>query len=162
MTARGFTTVELVVVIILLAVLSAAALPRLIGRTAFEARALADELASTLRQAQRSALAMRRPVTVVVAAPMAAQPCAVRLCLDTRCSRQVVSPATGAEFCVVAQPPMTLSASGGTLAGLQFDARGRPSGRFTYTVASGEADAVTRRIVVEAGSGLVRAVNDVR
>jgi len=151
-----------VVVIILLAVISATALPRLIGRTAFEARALADELASTLRHAQRSAVAMRRPITVVVSTPTAAQPCAARLCLDAGCNRQVLSPATGEEFCLVALPPMTLSASGATPTGLQFDARGRPGSRFTYTVSGGEVDAVIRTIVVEAESGLVRSVDDVR
>ncbi|MCE2946774.1 MAG: prepilin-type N-terminal cleavage/methylation domain-containing protein [bacterium] len=156
LTASGFTAVELVVVIVLLAVLSAVAVPRLAGRSAFETRAFADEVASAVRYAQRTAIAMRRTVTVVVTTPGRTNPCALQLCLTSDCSQQVVNPATGREFCLVPPPAVSLAADGATRSGLQFDARGRPSGVQTYSIASTGAGVETRTLTVEAETGHVR------
>jgi prepilin-type N-terminal cleavage/methylation domain-containing protein len=59
---RGFTLVELVMVIILLGVLSVYAVPRMLDLNAWRLRAFADQLQSTTAAMQRLALAQRRPV----------------------------------------------------------------------------------------------------
>jgi MSHA pilin protein MshC len=158
--APGFTTVELVVVIIVLAVITAVAAPRLVGRSAFESRAFADEVASAVRHAQRTAIAMRRSIAVVVGTPSVSQPCALRLCVSPDCSQQVVDPASSRNFCLVPPPLTTLSAAGagpgsGT-PGLVFDSRGRPSAPHSFSVSSSAPGVPARSIVVEAESGYVR------
>lgn len=54
---RGYTVVELVLVIVIIAILGAAAGPRFFDNTAFDERAYLDELASSLRYAQKVAVA---------------------------------------------------------------------------------------------------------
>jgi type II secretory pathway pseudopilin PulG len=58
--------VELVVVIILLGILSAVAIPRVMDTSVFEQAAFRDGLAATLRYAQKTAVSHRRLVCVVV------------------------------------------------------------------------------------------------
>lgn len=52
----GFTLIELVLVIIVLAVLSATAIPRLMGKQAFEAQAYRDQLQQLLKTVQLQAM----------------------------------------------------------------------------------------------------------
>jgi len=59
--SHGFTLVELVLVIVLLSILSAVALPRFFERSAFQDRAVHDDIASTLRYAQKMAVATGCP-----------------------------------------------------------------------------------------------------
>jgi len=151
---HGFTMVELVVVIIVLAVLAAVAIPRLAGRTGFEARGFADEVASALRYSQRSAIAMRRTVTVRVATPTNQQPCALRLCLDNNCTQQVTNPATSAPFCL--RPPALVTLLNASESDTRFDARGRPNAAGQYLVSSSAPGDASRTIVIEAESGYVR------
>ena len=67
-TQRGFTFVELIVVMILVATLSAVALPGMFDTDHFAARGTRDTLGSSLRYAQKTAVAMRRNVCVAVSA----------------------------------------------------------------------------------------------
>lgn len=55
--ARGYTIVELVLVIAIIAILGAMVGPRFFDNAAFDERAYADELASSLRYAQKVAVA---------------------------------------------------------------------------------------------------------
>lgn len=157
---EGFTTIELVVVIVILAVLAAAAVPRLAGRSAFDARGFADEVASAVRFAQRSAVALRRPVTLQVDAPAPGQPCALRLCIAADCSTQVVDPASGQNFCLQAPPPLALTLTTSPVAGTpaSFDSRGRPAAGFVFSIAGTIAglDDIARSVTVEAETGHVR------
>lgn len=52
----GFTLIELVITILLVAILSAFAIPRLLGNTEFSAQTLADQVISHLQQAQVQAI----------------------------------------------------------------------------------------------------------
>ena len=63
---RGFTLIELIMVIVMLGVLAVFAAPRIFNRTDFEARGFHDETLSLLRYAQKAAIAQRRNVCVSV------------------------------------------------------------------------------------------------
>lgn len=60
--ARGFTLVELVVVLIVVGALGAVAIPRMVDLTAWRLRAYSDELQAQTQAMQRLALVQRRPV----------------------------------------------------------------------------------------------------
>jgi MSHA pilin protein MshC len=64
----GFTLVELVVILVVIGVLAVAVMPRFADQTVFEARGFHDETLSTLRYAQKTAVAQRRTVCVTFAA----------------------------------------------------------------------------------------------
>lgn len=64
---RGFTMIELVVVIILIGVLSATAMSRMSLLTGYDEVAYRDSLKSTLEYARRTAVASRRVVCATVA-----------------------------------------------------------------------------------------------
>ncbi|MFC5547361.1 pilus assembly FimT family protein [Massilia aerilata] len=67
MRSRGFTTVELIVVMILIGILSAIAIPRLIGNGERGAQVFGDQLVSGLRLASTTARAHRRTVCATLA-----------------------------------------------------------------------------------------------
>ena len=67
-TSRGFSLIELIVVIVLMAILVGVAAPRFFGQGAFEAPAYARELASAARYAQKLAVVSGCPVDFTVGA----------------------------------------------------------------------------------------------
>ena len=64
--ARGFTMVELIMVMVLIGVLAAIGVPKLVGDNSFAAATFGDEVASALRSAQKTAVARRRLVCATV------------------------------------------------------------------------------------------------
>ncbi|MBI3432137.1 MAG: type II secretion system protein [Hydrogenophilales bacterium] len=113
----GFTMVELILVIVVAGILAAVAVPRLIGRNAFDERGFADQLASTVRFAQKLAVAQHTHVYVRLTASDAT------LCYDPACTNP--APGPGGE------KPYTIGAPNGVaiaspVAVLDFDAGGRP------------------------------------
>jgi MSHA pilin protein MshC len=62
--SRGFTLIELIMVIIIMGVLAVVAAPRIINTGDFYARGFHDETLSYLRFAQKTAIAQRRTVCV--------------------------------------------------------------------------------------------------
>lgn len=146
---RGFSLIELIVVIILMAILVGVAAPRFFGSGDFEAPAFARELASAARYAQKLAVVSGCPVNLTVSAtgyalfqPQATTPActgALTMTLPVR------HPATGEDF--DATVPMGVSV-GGSLGTLQFAASGVPNAGANYTVGG-------LTVTVAAGSGYV-------
>lgn len=64
LSERGFTLIELVMVIVMLGVLAVFAAPRLFNSSDFYARGFHDEAISLLRYGQKAAIAQRRTVCV--------------------------------------------------------------------------------------------------
>lgn len=60
----GFTLVELIVTLLVVAILAVAALPRLLNIQTFDNRGFLDETVAALRYAQKTAIASRRNVCV--------------------------------------------------------------------------------------------------
>lgn len=128
MKTRGFTLVELVMVMIVIGVLAVVALPRFFDRLAFDELGFFDQTKSMLRYAQKLAVAQNRNVFVRLNGS------SVALCYDAGCAAHVVSPAGrsgGAAacnndrtwFCEV--PPSGISYSSAN-ALFYFSAQGRP------------------------------------
>ncbi|MDZ7938873.1 MAG: prepilin-type N-terminal cleavage/methylation domain-containing protein [Rhodoferax sp.] len=65
---RGFTLIELIMVLVLLGVLAVFAAPRILNRNDFEARGFHDQTLGVLRFAQKTAIAQRRSVCVAFTA----------------------------------------------------------------------------------------------
>ena len=63
---RGFTLIELIMVIVMLGVLAVFAVPRMLNTGDFNARGFHDETLSLLRYAQKTAIAQRRMVCVAL------------------------------------------------------------------------------------------------
>lgn len=61
---RGFTLVELVMIILIIGVLAVVALPRFFNRADYDARGFLDGTLSALHYAQKAAIAQRRTVCV--------------------------------------------------------------------------------------------------
>lgn len=115
--------VELILVMVIAGVLAAVAIPRMVGRNSFDTRGFTDQLASTVRFAQKLAIAQRTPVFVQFTANdatlcyVAASPCAA--------ASQAPGPSSEKPYTVTA--PNGLTIDSGAVPVLRFDASGGTS-----------------------------------
>lgn len=139
---RGFTLVELVVVLALVGVLVGVGASRFADRRPFEVSAGADQIVSALRTAQATAIAQRREVHVV----LQASPATLQVCLDAACSTPLPAPGSdtwlpnAAGLTLDSAPTFSYTAEGAATLGSTLVLR----------VQGGVATASVR---VEAGSG---------
>jgi prepilin-type N-terminal cleavage/methylation domain-containing protein len=154
---QGFTLVELVVVISIVAVLATVGSSRFASPSPFAGRATAEQLASALRTAHRLAVAGRKTLTV----QLSTSPSQVRVCLDAACAQpllQALSPE------LTSGGWLALDPRNGTLLSsalsYQVDGMGRPSLASTQNIQplnpDGQVNGPTVRIEVD--TGLVRVI----
>lgn len=131
-------------VIVILGVLAAVALPRFAATSDFEVQGTFDRTLAALRYAQKMAVASRSTVRVAFTSG------GLSVCFDSggSCGAAVIGPGTSAALAVTGSSNVTVSGSS-----FAFDPLGRPSGGpLTVTVAGG---GLTKTLTVEAETGHV-------
>ena len=148
---KGFTLVELVVVIAVMSVMVAMAAPKFSSGDIFETRGDAGLLSSTLRYAQKTAIAQRKQVFVV---HTDAIPDVVKLCFDAACSLPVISPETTGAYVFTSSRNVDV---GSLNPGLGFDGLGRavPDEATSYTVTNRKNNNQSVTIHVEKDTGYI-------
>jgi MSHA pilin protein MshC len=150
---RGFTLIELIMVMVLLGILAAYAAPRIFNRADFDARGMEDMTMAYLRFAQKTAIAQRRTVC---------------LTLTTSGISMQVSTAANTYGCASATAlngpdgKSALSVSGAAYStvpsSFSFDGLGQPVNSSGVALTSAQTFVVSgggRTITVEAGTGYV-------
>ncbi len=122
---RGFTMVEMITVIVILGILAAVAAPRFFDRNVFDSRGYYDQVISTLRHAQKTAIAQRRFVCVSFSA-VGVTPGNVTLSLgaNNSCGTPLVSP-SGITPYIISSNNASFSVIP-ALGAISFDCLGRP------------------------------------
>jgi MSHA pilin protein MshC len=151
--SKGFTLIELVMVMVLVGILSVAIIPRFANKSAFDAKGFFDQSSNMIRYAQKVAIAQRRDVFVNISPNT--------ICLtyvaDTACTsvivgNQVINPADQAWF---KKDAATFNQAGGVFGAttsFSFNALGKPSAGTSISLT---ADSVTQTIKVETDTGYV-------
>ena len=155
---RGFTLVELIIVIVLLGVLAVVAAPRIFNNTDFYARGFHDETMALLRYAQKTAIAQRRTVCVTfavagvstaslsIASAEAVATCNTNLVGPRGDTPGTVTSRSGVNY--TATPPAAVSFDG---LGEPLDAGGTPNTAARTITVSGSGKVIT----IEPATGYV-------
>ena len=168
---RGFTLIELIMVIVMLGVLAVFAAPRMFDSSAFNARGLHDITLSYLRYAQKTAIAQRRTVGVIFTSNSvslsidATQPkneALFKSCIPAGSCPALMGP-DGKASGSVAGIGYAAATMGGvtclaTPAGFNFDALGQPVNTSGTPIATAQCMQVANAanaITVEAATGYV-------
>jgi MSHA pilin protein MshC len=158
--SRGFTIVELIVTMVIVGIMAVVVVPRFSLLGGFDSRGMRDQTIATLRYAQKSALAQRRHVCVVIdASSDIALTIAANFSTATPACPLGVALAYPAGNCPASKPAVTMCRptrvntvlGAGTIV---FDPSGRPvSGLGQVTVMDGST--AETPITVEAETGYV-------
>jgi MSHA pilin protein MshC len=151
---RGFTLIELIMVIVILGVLAVYAAPRMFDNAAFNARGFHDETLAYLRYGQKTAVAQRRTVCVTFTSSSLTLAIASGAATTTCATAGTLTGPKGDSGSTI-----TLSANGGVTysgippASFNFDGLGQP-----INPATGQTFQVlgaSNSITVEPGTGYV-------
>lgn len=134
---------ELITVIVIVGIMGAMVAPRFFDKNTFESRGFYDQTISTLRYAQKVAIAQHRFVCVDITS---GNTITLTQGAGTVCGSPLVNPAGGANYVITAPSGVTVSN-----ASFYFDALGKPSAAQPSLLVSGYATAIT----VEAETGYV-------
>lgn len=122
----GFTMVELVMTMVIIGIISAVAIPRFFDTNVFQSRGFADQVQTSLRYAQKAAIAQRRNVCVTFTLPA---PSTITLRIASlsgaasACDTNLTAP-TGGAYVITAPAGIAFS----TLpTAFNYDALGRPN-----------------------------------
>lgn len=153
---RGFTLIELIMVIMLVGVLAVFATPRLLDMQGLNARGFHDETLAFLRYAQKTAIAQRRMVCVKFAASSAT------LAVDqdrsaatgtNGCERDLAGPKGDVPGRILARGSVAYN---GTPTSFNFDGLGQPVDQNGVLVAEQTIHITNAsNVIVEAGTGYV-------
>lgn len=152
MKTAGFTLVELVVTIGILAIMAAVAAPRFFQASTFESRGFYDKSAAVIRLAQKTAVAWRATAaqgTLVYVCVTATQ---ISAGTGPGCATKLSYPINGAAAVETAPSGVTLNT-----VEFSFDGLGRPSAGVTINFTSAIVGDPVRQIVVAAETGYVTA-----
>ena len=152
--ARGYTLVELVVVMAVAGILAAYIAPRFWNQQTFSDRGYADELAAALRATQKAAVITGCPAQLTLAA--GAYAAAQQAASGNSCNPADASwstPLLGADGSPIqnAAPANTTAGPASALGAFQFDTQGRLSSSPATTITVG-----THTITIVAATGLVQ------
>ena len=150
---RGFTLIELIMVLVIAGVLAVVALPRMFNATEFQSRGLSDQVQASLRYAQKIAIAQHR----FVCATFTANSLSLTIGPTNTCGTPVASLTSNGNYVVNAPSGISFTANP---AAFSFDALGQPRTANTPDAAIGAVTVgvtgdVTRTITVEAETGYV-------
>ncbi len=147
---RGFTLVELVTVMTLMAILTAIGMSRFADREPFAVQGAADQIVSGLRLAQATAIARRAPVYVV----LGVSPASFAVCQDALCTQPLPTPAGDNVWLSDASGLVLSSASS-----FYFSGAGAPSlvAALNIEVRTADGATVSQPVKVELVSGHVHS-----
>ncbi|TFW10297.1 prepilin-type N-terminal cleavage/methylation domain-containing protein [Oxalobacteraceae bacterium OM1] len=148
MNSRGFTLIELIMVMLLTGILAVVALPRLFDRNTFDTRGFHDEVLAALRYAQKTAIAQRRDVcvaftsnsvTLTIATAPSPATCGTAVASD---SMNLAGPTGTSPYKVSGKTSSVLFVA--TPSGFKFNALGQPSPNSRQSMqVSGAANSIT-------------------
>jgi MSHA pilin protein MshC len=139
---RGFTLVELVLVMTIAGVLAAVAAPRMLDRSAFQTRGGAAEIRTALRYAQKLAIAKNREVCVTTSGTgltLTFEPTYASVCGVAAVIRSGGDPVSEPTFSVVLPPGIPLT----IVPPFRFDGQGRPNPNAIVNLTVGGSASVT-------------------
>lgn len=143
---HGFTLTELITIIVILGILSAVAVPRFFDRNVFDSRGFYDQVLSTLRYAQKAAIAEHRFVCVTFTSNRSIT---LTYGATAACGADLTSPGGQTPY-TITSPSADVTMAG--FANFSFSALGRPSFAAAQSIT---VSGVATPIVVEAETGYV-------
>lgn len=148
---RGYTMIELIIVMLVLAILGAVALPVFSSKTTLNVRGTRDQVRAMLEYSRKLAVAQRRDVCILISPPLVQ---AVYVVAATCSAASPVSPPSNRTGAYTSTIPTDVSITGATL--VQFDQNGRPVPNADLTINFGDAlGNVLQSLLVSNETGLV-------